>query len=143
MMDAQIEKLTAPLGLSLLDGGGVFSTWSESATGIELHILDPEDTSNSLHVLPLQPGAGGIWSTGDDRLVQGIEYVLRANGPEGPRHAFQPKRNLLDPYAKGLVRESPKDYHCVAVDRGFDWEGVTKPGTALSESIILRHMFVG
>ena len=136
MMDSQTEKLTEPLGLSLLDGGGVFSTWSETATNIELHILDPEDASVSQHVLPLEQSDGGIWSVGDDRLQNGIKYVLRANGPEGPRHAFQPDRNLLDPYAKGVVRESPKDYHCVAVDRGFDWESVTKPGTAISESVI-------
>jgi len=135
-MDSQTEKLTEPLGLSLLDGGGVFSTWSETATNIELHILDPEDTGISQHVLPLEQSDGGIWSTGDDRLQNGIKYVLRANGPEGPRHAFQPDRNLLDPYAKGVVRESPKDYHCVAVDRGFDWESVAKPGTAISESVI-------
>ena len=121
-MDAQTEKLTEPLGLTLLDGGGVFSTWSESATSIELHILNPEDTSVSEHVLPLEQGDAGIWSVGDDRLEPGIKYVLRANGPEGPRHAFDPMRNLLDPYAKGLVRESPMDYHCVAVDRSFDWE---------------------
>ena len=136
MMDSQTEKLTEPLGLSLLDGGGVFSTWSETATNIELHILEPEDTGISQHVLPLEQSDGGIWSTGDDRLQNGIKYVLRANGPEGPRHAFQPDRNLLDPYAKGVVRESPKDYHCVAVDRGFDWESVAKPGTAISESVI-------
>jgi len=136
MMDSQTEKLTEPLGLSLLDGGGVFSTWSETATNIELHILEHEDASVSQHVLPLEQSDGGIWSTGDDRLQNGIKYVLRANGPEGPRHAFQPDRNLLDPYAKGVVRESPKDYHCVAVDRGFDWESVAKPGTAISESVI-------
>lgn len=136
MMDSQTEKLTEPLGLSLLDGGGVFSTWSETATNIELHILENEDASVSQHVLPLEQSDGGIWSVGDDRLQNGIKYVLRANGPEGPRHAFQPQRNLLDPYAKGVVRESPKDYHCVAVDRGFDWESVAKPGTAISESVI-------
>ncbi len=136
MMDSQTEKLTEPLGMSLLDGGGVFSTWSETATNIELHILEHEDASVSQHVLPLEQSDGGIWSVGDDRLQNGIKYVLRANGPEGPRHAFQPDRNLLDPYAKGVVRESPKDYHCVAVDRGFDWESVAKPGTAISESVI-------
>ena len=65
-----------------------------------------------------------------------MKYVLRASGPQGPRHAFQPERNLLDPYAKGLVRENPKDYHCVAVDTAFDWQGVEKPGTGLSESVI-------
>jgi glycogen operon protein len=136
MMDSQTEKLTEPLGLSLLDGGGVFSTWSESASSIELHILNQEDTSLSEHVLPLERGDAGIWSVGDDRLQTGIKYVLRASGPEGPRHAFDPDRNLLDPYAKGLVRESPKDYHCVAIDRSFDWESVAKPGIALSESVI-------
>ena len=56
MMDSQTEKLTEPLGLSLLDGGGVFSTWSESASSIELHILNQEDTSLSEHVLPLERG---------------------------------------------------------------------------------------
>ena len=127
---------TAPLGMHLLDGGGVFGVWSESASAISLHILDPEDTSSSLHEIPLERGDGGVWSASDDRLQRGIKYILRANGPEGPRHAFQPERNLLDPYAKALVRENPKDYHCVAVDRDFDWQSVERPGTALSESII-------
>ena len=119
-----------------MDGGGVFGVWSEHASAISLHILNTEDTTESLHEIPLERGDGDIWTASDDRLQRGIKYTLRAQGPQGPRHAFQPERNLLDPYAKGLVRESPRDYHCVAVNRDFDWEGVEKPGTALSESII-------
>ena len=125
-----------PLGLRLADGGGHFSVWSETATEVSLHILDPEDTSNFLHTLPLTNNEHGIWSTSDDRLTQGINYVLRADGPEGPRHAFDKERNLLDPYAKGLIRESPKDYHCQAINTEFDWEGVNKPNTPLGQSII-------
>lgn len=136
MLENQTEKVVAPLGLSLMDGGGVFSVWSESAEAIDLHILDPQDTEISLHQIPLERFDGGLWSAGDDRLAQGIKYVLRAKGPEGPRHAFQPERNLLDPYAKGLIRETPRDYHCVAVNRDFDWQGVGKPGISLSESVI-------
>ena len=136
MLDNQIATETSRLGLTLLDGGGVFSVWSGTADQISFHILDPEDTQRTLHEIPLEQTDGGIFTIGDDRLRVGMKYVLRARGPEGPRHAFQPERNLLDPYAKGLVRESPKDYHCVAVDTSFDWEGVSKPGTGLSESVI-------
>ena len=110
--------------MNLLDGGGVFGVWSDTASAVKLHILDPEDTSKTLHEINLEKSDGGIWTAGDDRLQRGIKYVLRAEGPEGPRHAFNPERNLLDPYARGLVRESPKDYHCVAIDTSFDWEGV-------------------
>lgn len=125
-----------PLGLQLVDGGGKFSVWSETATEVSLHILDPEDTSSFLHTLPLAVNELGIWSTTDERLTSGIKYVLRADGPEGPRHAFDKERNLLEPYAKGLIRESPKDYHCEAINTDFDWEGVTKPNTPLGQSII-------
>lgn len=133
-IENQIE--TAPLGMHLLDGGGVFGVWSESAEKINLHILNPDDTSETEHLIGLERGDGGIWTASDDRLRPGVKYVLRAAGPEGPRHAFQPERNLIDPYARGLVRESPRDYHCVAIDTEFDWQGVEKPQTALSESII-------
>ena len=136
MLENQTTTETARLGLTLLDGGGVFSVWSGSADEISLHILNPENTQESLHQITLEKTENGIFTVGDDRLRVGMKYVLRAKGPEGPRHAFQPERNLLDPYARGLVRESPKDYHCVAVDTSFDWEGVTKPGTGLSESVI-------
>lgn len=136
MLDNQTTTDTQQLGLTLLDGGGVFSVWSGSAEEISLHILNPENTQESLHEIALEKTSSNVFSISDERLHLGMKYVLRAKGPEGPRHAFQPERNLLDPYAKGLVRESPKDYHCVAVDTSFDWEGVTKPGTGLSESVI-------
>ncbi|MEY3625437.1 MAG: glycogen debranching protein GlgX [Actinomycetota bacterium] len=136
MADSSTEQLLAPLGLTLLDGGGVFSVWSETAESVNLHILDPEDSEVSSHIIELERTEGGIWSASDDRLTRGIKYALRASGPEGPRHAFQPERNLLDPYARGLVRESPRDYHCVAIERDFDWQGVAKPGVSLSESVI-------
>jgi glycogen operon protein len=135
MQEHDINPQHAQLGLSLSDGGGKFQTWSESAEAISLHILD-QDSKSPIHEIALVRSDGGIWSVQDERLQRGMKYVLRASGPQGPRHAFQPERNLLDPYAKGLVRENPKDYHCVAVDTAFDWQGVEKPGTGLSESVI-------
>jgi glycogen operon protein len=136
MLDSQSQPDDLSLGLSFSEVGGEFKVWSDTAESISLHILDPEDSSTSQHEIALNPNSSGIWSVRDERLQQGIKYVLRASGPDGPRHAFQPERNLLDPYALGLVRVSPKDYHCVAIDTGFDWQGVEKPGTGLSESVI-------
>jgi glycogen debranching enzyme len=136
MLENQTHRELAPLGMSLLDGGGIFGVWSQSAESVTLQILDPENPARTIHELPLQRGDGGIWSVGDDRLQRGIKYAIRASGPAGPRHAFQPERNLIDPYARGLVRESPKDYHSVAIDTSFDWQGVEKPGTGLSETVI-------
>ena len=127
---------TVPLGLILLDGGGVFGTYSESADSVSLLILDENDSSEVRHELALERTENGTWTASHDLLQPGLRYVLRANGPQGPRHAFDPERNLLDPYARGLVRESPRDYHCVAVSSEFDWQGVVKPKTSLSQSII-------
>ena len=135
-MTDQRTNPSLPLGLHLSEGGGSFSVYSESAESIALHILDADNTSNVLHQLELTRGEAGIWQVSDERLTRGIKYVLRATGPEGPRHAFDPERNLLDPYAKGLVRENPRDYHCVAVDGSFDWQGVEKPKTSMAETII-------
>lgn len=136
MNEQETRQNLAPLGLSLVDGGGFFSVWSDSAEEVSLHILDNENSTEVAHELILERGDGGVWGIGDDRLTAGIKYVLRAKGPEGPRHAFQPERNLLDPYAKGLVRQSPKDYYCVAVDTQFDWQGVEKPKTSLADTVI-------
>lgn len=136
MQEQEADLDLAPLGLSLVDGGGFFSVWSDSADAVSLNILDPENSQETLHKIELEPGRSGLWSVGDDRLARGMKYTLHASGPTGPRHAFQPDRHLLDPYAKGLVRESPRDYHCVAIDTGFDWQGVEKPGTGLSETVI-------
>lgn len=125
-----------PLGLSLMDGGGVFSVWSETATKISINILNSEDPSTISQSIDLERAEDGIWSIGSDLFHRGMKYTLRADGPQGPRHAFDPERNLLDPYAKGLVRLSPKEYHCVAVESEFDWQGVTAPKTSLSKTII-------
>jgi len=122
--------------MELLDGGGRLNIWSESATEIKLLLLNSENISIVDHEIQLERGEGGVWSRTDERLTAGVNYVLRANGPAGPRHGFNPERNLLDPYAKALVRNGPQNYHCVAVNDEFDWQGVSKPGTALSESII-------
>ena len=65
-----------------------------------------------------------------------MKYALRADGPEGPRHAFNRDLLLIDPYARGIKRESAREYYCVAVSNEFDWQGVTKPNVPLDRVVI-------
>ena len=53
MLNQKSQDL-APLGMTLLDGGGVFGVWSSTASAVKLLILDPEDTSEVLHEIPLE-----------------------------------------------------------------------------------------
>lgn len=136
MSDAETETDLSPLGVTLFDGGGFINVYSANATKIELDIIDGEDHGKVIQTVNLEQGEPALFGGGSDLLAEGARYVLRAHGPAGPRHAFNPERRLLDPYARGLIRENPTDYHCVVIDDPFDWQGVKKPKTPMAESII-------
>ena len=125
----------APLGLGVDPAANRVSVYSSSAEAIDFVLIDPQEPSNELGRIPLTRD-GDIWSATDPRIVTGVHYSLRADGPEGARHGFNPTIDLIDPYATGVVREGPRDFHCVAIDRSFDWQGVSKPNTPLAETII-------
>ena len=125
----------APLGLGVDPAANRVSVYSSSAEAIDFVLIDPNEPSNELGRIPLTR-EGDVWSATDPRIVTGVHYSLRADGPEGARHGFNPTIDLIDPYATGVVREGPRDFHCVAIDRSFDWQGVSKPNTPLAETII-------
>ncbi|MCX8530646.1 MAG: glycogen debranching protein GlgX [Rhodoluna sp.] len=124
-----------PLGLGVDPEANRVSVYSETAETIDFVILDPNEPSTELGRIALNRD-GDIWSATDPRIVTGVHYSFRADGPEGPRHGFNPTIDLIDPYATGVVREGPRDFHCVAIDRSFDWQGVSKPAVPLAETII-------
>ena len=136
MSEQNLDTELSPLGVSVFDGGGFISVYSANATTIKLDLLDAADPTLVTETVDLEKTDDALFTGGSDLLQVGARYALRAEGPAGPRHAFNPERRLLDPYARGLVRENPTDYHCVVIDQGFDWQGVEKPRHALSESII-------
>ncbi len=123
------------LGIGIQEVGASVRVYSESAEALWLNLLD-ESGQETLLKLQLEQTENGIWTGYTEELKPGSNYTLGAAGPSGPTHAFDPDRELLDPYAQGLVRRSPRDYHCVVVADEFDWQGVSKPGTSLGQSII-------
>lgn len=124
------------MGVTLANGAGTIRVYSETATSIELCILNPDDPRTVEQSIPLSLGDGAIWSATHADLKVGTKYALKVDGPEGPRNRFNNTLFLIDPYARGVVRESAREYHCVVIDGGFDWQGVTKPNIPLDELVI-------
>jgi len=111
-------------------GAGVprFSVRSASASAVSV-VVDGRGT------VPLTQ-SGDVWSGEVPGVEAGDTYHLLVDGPAGPRHAFDPTRPLLDPYARGIVRGADSRWTGVVVDDAFDWGGVVKPTTPLDRTVV-------
>ena len=134
---------SSPLGATIRDGGVNFSTFSRSASWMELLLFDrPEDSrpSRTIHLDPATSRTYHYWHTFVPGLHAGQLYGYRVHGPYAPSdgHRFNPSKVLLDPYARAVV--IPPNYtreaatlqgdnagyamKSVIVDPcAYDWEG--------------------
>jgi len=124
------------LGVRATAEGGQVRVWSGSATAIEVCIFAPNDPSWLAERRQLQRDEHGVWSGSSSRLVPGAHYSLRASGPTGPQHSFNPSIHLIDPYARGLARTNSGHWHSIVQDDAFDWAGARKPNTPLDHTVI-------
>ena len=123
------------LGMRFEPEMGHFGLYSANADKIWLGILDSQNQEIATE-LALEASEQGIWSVSSELIRPGIGYVVRVDGPDSPRNSFRPEINLIDPYAKGVVRRSARDYYNVAIDGSFDWQGIQKPKVPLNEAVI-------
>ena len=130
-------EMPAPgeMGVTVVDGVGTIRVYSENATSIQLCVFEPDEVTEVRHIIDLQRD-GAIWTATSHHLRPGIKYALKADGPKAPRNAFNNQLFLIDPYARGVVRQNAREYHCVVVDDSFDWQGVEKPNIPLDELIV-------
>ncbi|WP_233551327.1 glycogen debranching protein GlgX [Amnibacterium setariae] len=131
------------LGVRQGPDGGVLRVASATATGMELCLLSERDPSWVERRVRMQRGDDGIWTGGSALLTPGRRYAIRAAGPAGPRDAFDRSRQLLDPYARGIVRIDQDSWRSVVVDDRFDWGDVRKPRTPLAESVVYEAHLKG
>ncbi|MEN9608338.1 MAG: hypothetical protein RLZZ06_269 [Actinomycetota bacterium] len=124
------------LGVTLHDGGGTFRIYSANATSVKFVVVDAVDPKSELTVLECSRVDGDIWEVSSSLIAPGVHYTVQVDGPEGVRNGFNPSIDLIDPYARGVVREGPRDFHNVVIDRSFDWQGVTKPNIPMGETVI-------
>ena len=132
----ELSSNSAPtLGMRFDPEMGHFGLFSASASKVSLGILDATHQSVETELL-LAPSSENIWSVSSPLIKPGIGYVIQVDGPDGPRNSFRPDLNLIDPYAKGVVRKSARDYYNIAIDDSFDWQGVQKPNVPLDQVVI-------
>ncbi|HEY0258279.1 MAG TPA: glycogen debranching protein GlgX [Lacisediminihabitans sp.] len=124
------------LGVRSGPEGGRIRVWSASATAIELCVFSEKDPSWVAEYIPLSKDASGVWSGGSPSLRPGTQYSLRATGPTGPTHRFDPSLHLIDPYARGLSRTADGGWRSYVQDEAFDWAGTSKPNVPLDHTVI-------
>ena len=102
---------------------------------MELCIFDERDANWLGKSVAMTRDASGVWVGRSRSLAAGSRYSIRATGPDGPTHAFDPTRNLIDPYARGLARTPSGEWRSYVQDDAFDWAGVTKPDVPLDQTV--------
>ena len=160
----------APLGATVQDGGVNFALFSANASAVIL-CLYSADGKTEIDRIELTAKTGDVWHVLVRNLNAGQLYGYRVDGPYAPSegHRFNVNKLLIDPYAKNLFgdfihddalcgfevgsREADLSFDtrdsapympkCVAGPLILDWEGVEKPDTALSESIIYEAHIKG
>ncbi|MDH2442708.1 glycogen debranching protein GlgX [Amnibacterium sp. CER49] len=134
--DPRAEDHLRDLGVRLTPDGGEVRVFSATAKRMELCLLDERDPYWVEKTVRLRRGEGGVWSGSSPLLAPGRRYSIRADGPSGPRDAFNPDLHLLDPYAKGLVRVDQETWRGAVVTDDFDWGGAGKPHTPLERTVL-------
>ena len=124
------------LGVNLHEGGGTFRLYSANATSVQFKIVESTNPKQVLSTLECSRVDGDVWEVTSPQISAGIHYTIQVDGPESAKSGFNPEIDLIDPYARGVVREGPRDFHNVVIDRYFDWQGVAKPHTPLGETVI-------
>jgi glycogen operon protein len=124
------------LGVTSTSQGGELRVWSQNATTMDLCLFSERDAGWLRGVVPMVRDDAGVWSARSTLLVPGARYAIRTSGPTGPTHYFDPSRNLLDPYSRGLARTSTGEWRSYVQDGEFDWGGVTKPAVPMDHVVM-------
>ncbi|GAA1990716.1 glycogen debranching protein GlgX [Microbacterium pumilum] len=139
MLSADLDDL----GVTFGPDGGTLRVWSGSADEIELVVFDDTDLDWITESLPLELGAGGVWSVTTSLLRAGTRYAIRVDGPLRDGNTFNRRTLLLEPYSRGLASAGFEDWRSVAVDGSFDWGSVGKPRVPLDRTIIYEGHLKG
>ena len=124
------------LGVRVTENGGTLRVWSANATAIDLCIFDAKDANWVIETVPLTSDSAGVWTGESAKLIAGAQYSLKAKGPKGPTHQFDPKLDLIDPYSRGLSRTRAGGWRSYVQDDAFDWESVQKPAIPNDHTVI-------
>jgi isoamylase len=152
----------SPYPLGATWDGNNFALYADNATGVELSLFNtPADEADSARI-KITERSHQIWHCYLPGINPGKLYGYHVHGPFDPQngHRFNPKKLLIDPYAKAIagtinwsdamfgykmgeddlsyseVDNTPFIPKCVVVDSNFNWEDDHPPKIAYNDSII-------
>jgi isoamylase len=142
----------SPLGATFNGGGVNFSLFSEHATKVELCLFDSPDALAESQRIALPEKTDQVWHGCLPNLKPGQIYGYRVHGPHDPErgHRFNPRKILLDPYAKQIARNlrwnsAILDPECDTaafgplarvLDTNFEWGNDRAPRTPWHKTVI-------
>src|SRR4051812_42434134 len=140
------------LGATSNAEGVNFALFSECATKVELCLFDSASAATEIQRIELRERTAHVWHAFLPGLEPGQVYGYRVHGPNDPAsgYRFNPRKILLDPYAKAIARElrwddavldSDQDSAACAplgsvVAADFDWENDRPPRIPWNETIV-------
>lgn len=121
-----VERMKTELGATVVDGGIEFSVFSIHATSMDLCLFDEANPDEEILRVRMTRDQNDIWHAFVPHLGAGTLYGYRANGPWSPQHGhfFNPRKLLLDPYAKAIhggtdwhhkLENFEPDYHSISL----------------------------
>ena len=142
----------SPLGATF-DGTAVnFALFSEQATRVELCLFDSPEAKTESDRIALPERTHQVWHGYLPDLRPGQIYGYRVHGPNEPSrgHRFNPRKILLDPYAKIIARDFVWDdavldpeqdtAACATLarvaDTAFSWNNDGPPRTPWPQTVI-------
>jgi len=141
-----------PLGATPNGEGVNFALFSENATRVELCLFDGTAPMNEIARIPLPEKTDQVWHGQIPIARQDQIYGYRVYGPNEPDsgHYFNPRKLLLDPYAKSIARDlkwhpaigDPLSDSAPFAPLGrvshvpFDWNGTPAPRTPWHNTVV-------
>jgi isoamylase len=143
---------SSPLGATVRGSGVNFALFSEHATRVDLCLFDSPDAQKETWQISLQEKTDQVWHGYLPDARPGQVYGYRVHGPNEPAngHRFNPRKVLVDPYAKAIARELRWDAAILdpdrdtahgaplarVVDMSFDWNNDRPPRVPWHETIV-------
>jgi isoamylase len=151
-----------PLGAVVDAHGANFSLYASDASAVTLLLFDAHDSAEPVAAIELDPKINRsfqLWHVYVRGAAPGLHYAYRVDGPADVSvsgHRYNPRKVLVDPYARGLTttlwdraRACDADdnqdcsMRCALIDTGsYDWEGDQPLNRPMSETVIYE-MHVG
>lgn len=126
------------LGAIRRNGRTLFRLFAPRATSVILHLYRDAEAEHGERIT-MHRDADGVWEAEIERDLLGFYYSYSVDGPRGKDEAFDPEKQIADPYSRAVASRNEYQHRArtLIVDMAaYDWEGDVGPKLAWEDLII-------